>query len=43
MLHAGGLGVSPGFNESPKIGGYRGLIEIISAFSYKSYDGYLAI
>ena len=42
MLHAGGLGVSPGFNISPKIGGYRGLIEVISPFSYKSSDDYLA-
>jgi hypothetical protein len=34
ILPAGGLGVSPSLNkQSPKIGGYRGLIEIISAVS----------
>jgi len=30
---AGGLGVSPSFKKSPKTGGYRGLINTISAFS----------
>jgi hypothetical protein len=30
ILPAGGLGVSPSFNKSPKIGGYRGLIDTIS-------------
>ena len=30
---AGGLGVSPSFKKSPKIGGYRGLIETIAAVS----------
>ncbi len=33
ILPAGGLGVSPRFKKSPKIGGYRGLIETISAVS----------
>jgi hypothetical protein len=33
ILTAGGLGVSPSFKKSPKIGGYRGLIESISAVS----------
>ena len=33
MLPAGGLGVSPSFKKSPKVGGYRGLIESISAVS----------
>ena len=33
MHPAGGLGVSPRFKKSPKIGGYRGLIETISAVS----------
>ena len=33
ILPAGGLGVSPSFKKSPKIGGYRGLIKTISAFS----------
>jgi hypothetical protein len=32
ILPAGGLGVSPSFKKSPKIGGYRGLIKAISAF-----------
>jgi len=32
MIPAGGLGVSPSFKKSPKIGGYRGLINTISAF-----------
>ena len=32
-LPAGGLGVSPSFKISPKIGGYRGLTETISAVS----------
>jgi hypothetical protein len=32
ILPAGGLGVSPSFKKSPKIGGYRGLIKTISAF-----------
>jgi hypothetical protein len=27
ILPAGGLGVSPSYKKSPKIGGYRGLIE----------------
>jgi hypothetical protein len=31
VLPAGGLGVSPSFNKPPKIGGDRGLIEIIPA------------
>jgi hypothetical protein len=34
ILPAGGLGVSPSCKKSPKIGGYRGLIETISAVSY---------
>ena len=29
ILPAGGLGVSPSFKKTPKIGGYRGLIESI--------------
>ena len=33
MHPAGGLGVSPSFKKSPKIGGYRGLIDSISAVS----------
>jgi hypothetical protein len=33
ILPAGGLGVSPSFKKSPKIGGYRGLIESIPAVS----------
>jgi len=33
ILPIGGLGVSPSFNKSPKIGGYRGLIETISVVS----------
>jgi hypothetical protein len=33
ILPAGGLGVPPSFKKSPKIGGYRGFIEIISAVS----------
>jgi hypothetical protein len=33
ILPAGGLGVSPSFLKFPKIGGYRGLIESISAVS----------
>jgi hypothetical protein len=33
ILPARGLGVSPRFKKSPKIGGYRGLIESISAVS----------
>jgi hypothetical protein len=33
ILPAGGLGVSPSFKKSPKIGGYRRLIETISAIS----------
>jgi hypothetical protein len=32
-IGAGGLGVSPSFKKSPKIGGYRGLSETISAVS----------
>ena len=39
ILHAGGLGVSPNFKKSPKIGGYRGLIKIISVFSLKENKG----
>ena len=35
ILPAGGLGVSPSSKKSPKIGGYRGLIESISAISIK--------
>ena len=35
ILPAGGLGVSPSFKKSPKIGGYRGLIESISAVSFR--------
>jgi hypothetical protein len=35
ILPAGGLGVSPRFKISPKIGGYRGLIETIPAISLK--------
>jgi hypothetical protein len=31
ILPAGGLGVSPSYKSPPKIGGYRGLIESISA------------
>ena len=30
-----GSGVSPSFKKSPKIGGYRGLTETISAVSYR--------
>jgi hypothetical protein len=30
ILKAGGLGVSHSFKKSPKIGGYRGLIETIN-------------
>jgi len=33
ILPAGGLGVPPGFKNSPKTGGYRGLIKTISAVS----------
>ena len=33
ILPAGGLGVSPNLKKSPKIGGYRGLIETIQAIS----------
>jgi hypothetical protein len=33
ILPAGGLGVSPNFKKSPKIGGYRGLIGNISVIS----------
>jgi hypothetical protein len=33
ILPAGGLGVSPSFKKSPKLGGYRGLIETISTVS----------
>ncbi len=33
MLPAGGLGVSPSFKKSPKIGGFRGLIKTSSAVS----------
>ena len=32
-LPAGGLGVSPSYKKSPKIGGYRGFLETISAVS----------
>jgi hypothetical protein len=32
-------GVSPSFKISPKIGGYSGLIETVSAVSYVEYDG----
>jgi len=35
ILPARGLGVSPSFKISPKHGGYRGLIESISAVSYR--------
>ena len=35
ILPAGGLGVPPSFKTPPKIGGYRGLIESISAVSIK--------
>jgi hypothetical protein len=33
ILPAGGLGVSPSFKGSPKIRGFRGLIETMSAVS----------
>jgi hypothetical protein len=33
ILPDGGLGVSPSFKNSPKTGGYRGLIKTVSAFS----------
>jgi hypothetical protein len=33
ILPAGDLGVPPKFKKSPKIGGYAGLIETISAVS----------
>jgi len=33
ILPAGGLGVSPSFKKSPKIGGYRGLIETINVIA----------
>jgi hypothetical protein len=33
ILPARGLGVSPSFKKSPKIGGFRGLIESISTVS----------
>jgi hypothetical protein len=36
MLPAGGLGVSPSLKKSPEIGGYRGLIETISAVPIRS-------
>jgi len=34
ILPAGGMGVPPSLKKSPKIGGYRGLIESISAVAY---------
>jgi len=33
ILPDGGLGVSPSYKKSPKIGGYRGLIATIFAIS----------
>jgi len=35
ILPARGLGVSPSFKKSPKIGGYRGFIKTLSVLSYK--------
>jgi hypothetical protein len=33
ILPAGGLGIPPSIKKTTRIGGYRGLIETISAFS----------
>jgi hypothetical protein len=43
ILPVGGLGVSPSYKKSPKIGGYRGLIKTTSAFSYNKYAGRLQV
>jgi hypothetical protein len=40
MLPAGGLEVSPSFKSPPRLGGYRGLIETISAVSHITERGF---